>query len=33
MTAVQRGGGLQSAVNVPPGGLETASPLADSHLI
>ena len=28
MTAVQRGGGLQSAVNVRSGGLETASPLA-----
>ena len=27
MTAVQRGGGLQSAVNVRSGGLETASPM------
>ena len=32
MTAVQRGGGLQSAVK-KNGGLETASPLADAHLI
>ena len=32
MTAVQRGGGLQSAVNVPPGGLGTAAPLADASV-